>query len=88
MLFALVDTGAQENFLSQKIVLEEGLQATPTRMSAETVDGHRISIYGEHTITTSAEDARGMARSCEHTYLATDISKYDAILGYPWLERV
>lgn len=54
MVTALIDTGAQENFLSQHLVVEEGLQAEQTSIGAHTVDGHHITVYGRHEIETRA----------------------------------
>ena len=85
MVRALIDTGAQENFISQHVVAEEGLKAEPTSMGAHTVDGHRIAIYGRHAVETQATDAKGVTHSTTQIYLATDITGYGAILGYPWL---
>ena len=59
---ALVDCGAQENFLSQKIVVEESLTAQPTTIGAYTIDGHRIAVYGRHALETQATDINGNKR--------------------------
>ena len=85
MISALIDTGAQENFISQHIIVEERMEAEPTSIGAHTIDGHRIAIYGRHVVETQATDARGVTHSTTQTYLATEIRGYGAILGYPWL---
>lgn len=77
-----------ENFLSQKVIVKEGLVVQPSSIGAYTVDGHDVRIYGRHTCETHARDARGDSRSSMQQYLATDIKHYDAILGYPWLASV
>jgi hypothetical protein len=82
---ALIDTGAQENFISQRVIAEEGMKPEPTSMGAHTIDGHRIAVYGRHIVETRALDSRGVSRATNQTFLATDIKGYDAILGYPWL---
>lgn len=82
---ALIDTGAQENFISQRFIVEEEMKPEPTSTGAHTVDGHRIAIYGRHTVETRALDSRGVSRAINQTFLATDMKAYDAILGYPWL---
>lgn len=46
-LFAFLDTGAQANFLSQKVAIEEGLQADSTFMGVIAADGHLIAVYGQ-----------------------------------------
>jgi hypothetical protein len=87
-LTALVDSGAMENFLSQRVIVEEGLQAHATSMGAYSVDGHDIRIYGRHICETHVKDTRGETRMSTQSYLATDIKQYDAILGWPWLQAV
>ena len=83
MVTALIDCGAHQNFLSQKFVIEEGLQANPTTIGAYTIDGHHIAIYGRHTIDTQAIDRDGTKRSTEQEFLATDSDQYQVILGLP-----
>lgn len=88
MVNALVDSGAHENFLSQKFAIEAGLQADPTTMGAYTIDGHRVAIYGRHALVTQAIDMHGAKGETKQEYLATDSDQYDVILGYPWIEAV
>jgi formate dehydrogenase assembly factor FdhD len=51
-VLALIDSGAHENFLSQRFALEEGLTANPTDIGAHAIDGHRVIIYGRYTLET------------------------------------
>jgi Reverse transcriptase (RNA-dependent DNA polymerase)/RNase H-like domain found in reverse transcriptase/Integrase zinc binding domain/Chromo (CHRromatin Organisation MOdifier) domain/Integrase core domain len=86
-LRALVDSGAHENCISQRVIVEEGLKALPSSMGAHAVDGHPIRVYGRHILETHATDMRGATRSFEQKYIATDILRYDVLLGYPWLSQ-
>jgi hypothetical protein len=86
MVTALVDCGAHDNFLSQKLVVEEGLQAIPTSTGAHTIDGHRITIYGRHACYTQAIDMDGTEKDIKQEFLATDSDQYEVILGLPWIE--
>ena len=83
---ALIDCGANENFISQRVVVEQGLQATPSRVSAKTIDDHKVVIYGEHALSTFAIDSKGVRRESQQTYYACDMLAYDLILGWPWLQ--
>jgi hypothetical protein len=87
-LFALLDTGAQGNFLSQKVAIEEGLRADSTSMGAMAVDGHSIAVYGRHAVEVEATDSRGESHSSTVDFIATDIKRYDAILGWPWIFEI
>lgn len=86
-LNALLDTGAQGNFLSQRIVAEEGLKADPMTVGAIAADGHAITVYGRHDVDTVATDSNGVSRSSTIPFIATDIRRYDAILGFPWIYK-
>jgi hypothetical protein len=81
MVTALVDCGAHDNFLSQKLVVEEGLQAIPTSTGAHTIDGHRITIYGRHACYTQTIDMDGTEKDIKQEFLATDSDQYEVILG-------
>jgi transposase InsO family protein len=85
---ALIDSGAQENFLSQRVIVEAGFQGEPTSIKAHTVDGSPVRVYGRHTIVTRATDMRGVSMDSRQSYIATDIRRYDMILGFPWLKAM
>jgi transposase InsO family protein len=84
-LRALLDSGARANLISQRVIVEEGMQPLTMSPRAYSIDGHRIRTYGRHAIETHASDTGGVHRSTTQKYIATDMLVYDAILGYPWL---
>lgn len=84
----LLDSGAQANFISQLVVVEEGAVATPSTVHVRTVAGQSIRVYGNYRFDTRATDRRGTCRSARVDYTATDIQGYEGILGYPWLLTV
>ena len=86
-LRALVDSGAQDNFISQKVIVEEGVRAPLSNITAHAVDGHQVRVYGRHALETHATDARHATRAFQLEYIAADVIKYDALLGYPWLSQ-
>jgi hypothetical protein len=59
---ALIDCAAEENFISQRLVVEQGLTATPTKVAGRTIDGHKVIIYGEHALPTFAIDSNGIRK--------------------------
>ena len=59
----LIDSGAELNFISQKVIAEQGLSAISSSIRAHAVDGHEVQVYGEHDITVHACDLRGVRRS-------------------------
>lgn len=84
---ALLDSGAQANFISQLLVAEMGVQPIETKVHVRTVNGQAIRVYGRHRFDTYATDLRGARRHQAHHYIATDIVTHDAILGLPWLAK-
>jgi hypothetical protein len=55
-------------------------------MRGRTIDGHRVTIYGEHKLKTFAIDANGIRRLSEQTFFGAEMVGYDLILGWSWLE--
>ena len=43
---ALMDSGAIENFILQRVIVEEGLVIRPLSTGAYSVNSHNIRIYG------------------------------------------
>jgi len=84
----LIDSGAEENFVSQRTVVQFGFSALKGPRAAHTVDGQPIRVYGTHHFIVHARDMRGESASSMQRFLATDISGYDMILGIPWLTAV
>jgi RNase H-like domain found in reverse transcriptase/Reverse transcriptase (RNA-dependent DNA polymerase)/Integrase zinc binding domain/Chromo (CHRromatin Organisation MOdifier) domain len=87
-LSALLDSGAEGNFLSQKVCVEAGLRANQASRGAVSLDGHRVTVYGQHDVETTATDSSGVSKSTVVNYTAAEIRHYDAILGAPWLYAV
>src|SRR5436190_14536275 len=87
--FALIDSGAEANFINQCWVKENDLpdiDDLPREILA--LDGHYIKAYSHRTLEVQATDSNSVARSRAHAFEAVDLHGYDIILGYPWLQVV
>jgi hypothetical protein len=86
--WALLDCGAEGNFVDQKWV-KEHLPDTgelPRRIHA--LDGHKITSYSQRRLKIGAVDRNNLGRESVQTLEAVDIAGYDIILGYPWLRDI
>jgi hypothetical protein len=86
---ALIDSGAQGNFISPRIVNELRLDwnQKDEPYSLNTVEGTSVS-YGNGTVDREATLVMRTARQEEQITLdITDTSQHDVILGIPWLRK-
>jgi hypothetical protein len=81
-LHALLNTGAQGNFLSQSVAIKKGFRANSTSAGAVAVDGYSIVVYSKHTVKTEVTDSFSECCVSDVDFIATDIKRYDAILGW------
>lgn len=82
---ALVDSGATEDFISHLVAAEEELPKTPVNVTAHSLDGHTIPIFGQFSGEALVTDRRGETRSYESRFLSARLTGFDAVLGQPWL---
>jgi hypothetical protein len=64
------------------VAVEEGFRANSTSAGAVAVDGYSIIVYNKHTVKTEVTDSFGEYRVSDVDFIATDIKRYDAILGW------
>jgi hypothetical protein len=84
---ALVDSGAELNFISQLMIKEAALAASiDGATQARTLNGRLVPIYGTHKIQTRVADSSGSELIAEDLFCAIDLEDYDIVLGYPWLQ--
>lgn len=57
-------------------------------MGAITTDGYIIIIYRRYNVNTAAVDSAGKTRALSVLYIAIDIKRYNAILGFLWTYKV
>ena len=84
--WTLIDCGAESNFVNQKWVDQHLPNSLRKPRKVQALDGHRIKAYGQHKIPVHAQDANGLNRTHTHVFEAVDITGYDLILGFPWLQ--
>ena len=84
---ALVDSGASLNFISHLLAKELNLCIDPAPQSrVTTLGGQTLSTYGRRRAVLQLHNSQNRRIECEETLVAGDISGYDIILGYPWLQ--
>lgn len=85
---ALLDSGAEDDFISQIAVARHGLKLMQASLAAVAVDGRRIEVYGRLACELRARDSQGESDSTARQFISTNIKRYDLILGKKWLREV
>jgi hypothetical protein len=81
---ALLNNGADYNFINQKLMVEEQLQGFDVRNMGYAIDKHPIYIYGNHEILTEITDANSIKREYPQVYYAAEIGDYNLFIGLSW----
>jgi hypothetical protein len=63
------------------VAVEEGFQANSTSIGAKATDGHPIVVYSKHIVKIKITDSSDEYRVSNVEFIATNIKRYDAILG-------
>lgn len=87
-LRALLDSGAQDDFISQHTVVRLELPLVSAPLRARAVDGHSVDVYGRLACEVHATDSQGRSESTARHLISTEIQGYDLILGKKWLREV
>jgi hypothetical protein len=83
---ALIDSGSQANFISQRLVKQWGLREDSTSSArTQTITGDPFFVYGEHQVRMSVTDSARKTKNHRLSFLAADIRGEGLVLGYPWL---
>jgi hypothetical protein len=88
-LVTLVDSGAEDNFISRLAVKEYGLTLAgegPT--SFRTLPDQESVIYGTTYVDAEVTDSIGQTKLANLQLRAIDMPGVDLILGWPWLEEI
>jgi hypothetical protein len=81
----LLDSGADYNFINQKLVVEEQFQGFDVRSMRYAIDKHFVYIYDNHEILTGITDVNGIKRKYFQVYYAAEIRDYNFLVGLSWL---
>jgi hypothetical protein len=86
---ALLDSGAEGNFISQLKAKELRLQRDESLPSKiKMVDGTLSTLYGKYKVRICMKDDQGNSHEEIYTLSAVDMPGQDMILGYPWFREV
>ena len=88
-VLALVDSGAEANFVSQYWAKTQDLenQAKVSRL-VKAIDGRTVRTFGEYKFPVSATDSNGVTGTANQHFYAVDLTAYNMILGFPWLKKI
>ncbi|KAI9777423.1 MAG: hypothetical protein M1816_004730 [Peltula sp. TS41687] len=89
-LTALIDSGANENFISHLRIAELGIkprldEATPR---VTTIDETQLQVYGIYRPRIRATDNSGTTGESHSRLLAASFTGWDIVLGWPWLKEL
>ena len=86
----LIDSGAEENCVSQTLAMSCGWTPVDDGIRLATVEGKEVLTYGRHSIDLAATDSKGNTESNRTSLIAVDsmVDGIEFILGYPWLHEV
>ncbi|KAI9780501.1 MAG: hypothetical protein M1816_002840 [Peltula sp. TS41687] len=89
-LTALIDSGANENFIGHLQVAELGIkprleEATPT---VTTIDETQLQVYGVYRLRIGATDNGETTGESHSRLLAASFTGRDIVLGWPWLKEL
>jgi hypothetical protein len=85
---ALLNSGAESNFVSQKWVKMYLPDSVHTSKKVQALDGHKITAYLHHNLSVRVTDTQGLAHQHVHGFKAVNMVGYKVILSFLWLEIV
>jgi gag-polyprotein putative aspartyl protease len=87
-LHALIDCGAEANFLSDKTTKELGIQiAKGEGPRFQTLNGQDLAVLGQAEVVYTIKDSLGKNQGGKGTFTIGEIEGFDMVLGMPWLEE-
>jgi len=87
--FALIDSETEVNFISQHWMKENNLPDTdnlPHEIQA--LNKHYIKFYSHHILEVQIMNICMMTHNHAHAFKTVDLSDYDLILDYSWLQVI
>ncbi|VDB84221.1 Bgt-51378 [Blumeria graminis f. sp. tritici] len=88
VVHALVDSGAEDNFINKNILPELQIQkSTPLSQPIIAADGHIIVPSDKARIVEVEYKFNDLAKG-QFSFVPAPLKHQDVILGYPWLQRL
>jgi hypothetical protein len=84
---ALVDSGAEGNFISAKVAQDLALQIGAPTHRYRTLNGEALYVTGSAEVPILLTDSRGQTRSGMIVADVSEVEGFDLVLGMPWLEE-
>jgi hypothetical protein len=80
-IIVLINNNSEENFISQRFVKENDLINDLIKYIEKSIDRYTITIYGKHDLITHIKNSENQNQTNIINFLATNIKRYDIILG-------
>jgi hypothetical protein len=80
-MIVLINNDFKENFISQRFVKENNLISDLMGRMKKFIDRYAIIIYGKYDLIIHIKDSQNQNQMNIINFLATDIERYDIILG-------
>ena len=79
ILNVLIDNSVKNNFLSQKLIIEEEILIKDAKVSAHTLDNHLFAINRQATCEMHVKNLQKIEHDFQQSFLIADIVYYDVI---------
>ena len=80
-LLALLNSRAENNFISQKTVVKLSIKGEALNIFRKAVNRCRITLYRQHNLKIKVENSDKQTKVLNYKFLATDIEEFNLILG-------
>ena len=84
--YCLLDSGAESNFIQQRWAKQYLPDIDSPVRQVRAINDTTVKSYGSRELNLIIADADAEFRDHTEIMESVDISEYDAILGFPWLE--
>ena len=83
---ALLDCGAEDNFMDQLLAAELGVKPDRSEQPRfQALNGQQLAVLGKTEARYRVQDNTGGHRGCLDQFVVGGIHGFDVVLGMPWL---
>jgi hypothetical protein len=79
-MIALMDSGSEENFISQRFVKENDLISDLMKRMKESINEYTVTIYRKHDLIIHIKDSENQSQTNIINFLIANMERYDIIL--------